>query len=352
MNMKRFTLSVLVCAAVILALLVALVVMVDPFFLFHVPGEAEVFSNERYENPGMIRNLEYDTVLMGTSLVCNYRASWFDQLTGGKTIKAAYRDGYLSDFDTALDLAYRTNPDIKAVYFGLDANILIRPDSKRTTDLPMWLYDDNPFNNVQYFLNKDVYLDCLNVLWQKARGNTTALDDAYVWDGAYAFSVKQSVGTYHRPALTEEQLPQDAFFAAVDENLAVIHSWATGHPDTEFTIFFSPYSILHWDKTIRNGQLDATLAALERAVEKLLEYDNIHVHFFMGREQIITDLNNYTDHVHCSGVIDRQLTEWMMGTAFLLTPDNYRHYLDHLDEVVRGFDYEEFFVKHAVYLPK
>ena len=89
------------------------------------------------------------------------------------------------------------------------------------------------------------------------------------------------------------------------------------------------------------------LSALDYAVQKLLEYDNIKVHFFMGREQIITDLSNYTDHVHCSGAIDRQLSQWMMGDAFLLTRDNYRHYLDHLEEVVTGYDYEGLFALHA-----
>ena len=189
--MKRFVCAVLAVSLVLLASLAALVVLVDPFFQFHTPGDAEVFENERYENPGMIRNLEYDTVLMGTSLVCNYRASWFDELTGGQTIKIAYRDGYLSDFDTALSLAFRTHPDIRAVYFGLDANILVRSDAERTVDLPGWLYDDNPLNDVQYFLNKDVYLECLNVLWQRRQGNTRALDDAYVWDGDYIFSGAQ-----------------------------------------------------------------------------------------------------------------------------------------------------------------
>ena len=171
--MKRFVCAVLAVSLVLLASLAALVVLVDPFFQFHTPGDAEVFENERYENPGMIRNLEYDTVLMGTSLVCNYRASWFDELTSGQTIKIAYRDGYLSDFDTALSLAFRTHPDIRAVYFGLDANILVRSDAERTVDLPGWLYDDNPLNDVQYFLNKDVYLECLNVLWQRRQARRT-----------------------------------------------------------------------------------------------------------------------------------------------------------------------------------
>lgn len=74
-------------------------------------------------------------------------------------------------------------------------------------DLPGWLYDDNPLNDVQYFLNKDVYLECLNVLWQRRQGNTRALDDAYVWDGDYIFSAWQAISTYERPSAARPSSP-------------------------------------------------------------------------------------------------------------------------------------------------
>ena len=348
MNGKRFALRALGLTGLLLALLAAFVAVVDPFFLLRAPGESEVYEEERYENAGLIRNLDYDTVLMGTSLVCNYRASWFDELTGARTIKITCRDGYLSDFNTFLELAFDTHPDIKTVYFGLDANILARPDSQRTTDLPGWLYDDNPFNNVEYFLNKDVYLRCANAIWQRLRGTASTLDEAYVWADGYEFSLWQAISTYSRPEISESQLPADAYFDACDENLAVVHSWVTEHPDTQFVLFFSPYSILYWDKTIREGKLDATLAMLRRAVEDLLDYDNVTLQFMMGRETIIEDLNNYTDHIHYSTACARVLTERMIqGGMFLLSRDNYEHYLEHLEEEVTGYDYEWLFSTYA-----
>ena len=42
----------------------------------------------------------------------------------------------------------------------------------------------------------------------------------------------------------------------------------------EFDFYFSPYSILYWDKIGRMGETDAVFAALELACETLLPYEN------------------------------------------------------------------------------
>lgn len=339
MNGKRFALLSLGIAALLALALTALVAVVDPFFQFRLP-ETAVFENERYENAGIIRNSDFDTVLMGTSLVCNFRASWFDELTGGLTLKIGFRDGYLSDFDTALRLAYETEPEIKAVYFGLDANILVRSDTERTTDLPEYLYDSNRLNDISYFLNKDVYLRCFNTLAERARGNAVPVDEAHVWSGDAEFSAWQSLAGYVRPEQAETELEKDAFYGAVDENLAVIGGWVTEHPETEFHIFLSPYSVLYWDRTTRMGRLEATLGALEYAIPKLLEYDNVNVHFFMDNADIVTYMGFYTDHVHFSDGVSKKLSEWMVGGLFQVTEETWQTRLDALETLVRNYDYD------------
>lgn len=339
MNGKQFAKWALGATALFAGILIAFVVMVDPFFQFRIP-ETAVFENERYENAGIIRNSEYDTVIMGTSLVCNFRASWFDELTGGQTLKIGFRDGYLSDFDTALRLAYQTEPDIEAVYFGLDTNILIRSDAQRTADLPAYLYDNNPLNDVSYYLNKDVYLRCFNMLAEQVRGNAVPLDEAYVWSGDAEFSAWQSLAGYVRPAVSATVLEKDAFYAAVDENLAVIDGWVTEHPETEFHIFLSPYSIIYWDRTARMGRLEATLGALEYAIPKLLEYDNVTVHFFMDNSDIVTYMGFYTDHIHFSDGVSKKLSEWMVSGLFQVTEETWQTRMDALETLVRGYDYD------------
>ena len=52
-------------------------------------------------------------------------------------------------------------------------------------------------------------------------------------------------------------------------------SWAKRYPEVEFDFYFSPYSILYWDKIGRMGETDAVFAALELACETLLPYENV-----------------------------------------------------------------------------
>lgn len=339
MNGKRFTCLVLGAILLLFSVLTAFVGIVDPFFQFRVP-ETAVFQNERYENAGIIRNTQFDTVIMGTSLVCNFRASWFDELTGGQTLKIGIRDGYLSEFHTSLQLAFETVPEIRTVYFGLDPGILVRSDSERTTELPDYLYDSNPLNDVSYFLNLDVYLYCFHTLLERARGSTVPLDEAYIWSRDAVFSTWQTLAGYERPEHSDTRLARDAFVPAAEENLAVISAWVTEHPETEFHIFFSPYSILYWDRMTRTGRLDAVLGALEDVIPKLMEYENVTLHFFLDWEEVITDFDNYTDNVHFSPEIDYRVTEGLLSGAFVLTPETWQQRLNGLEELVRGYDFD------------
>ena len=143
-----------------------------------------------------------------------------------------------------------------------------------------------------------------------------------------------------RPEAEDTVLPEDAFFAVCDENLAVVKSWLTEHPDTEFIFYYSPYSILFWDKMERQGRTDAMFAALKYATEQLLAYDNVKIQCFLTDIDTITDLDNYADHIHVAGRVTWKMSKAMAGTENLLTPENYAEKLDALREYVVNYDYE------------
>ena len=89
-------------------LCVATIFVIDPAFQYHMPfGNIKaVYSNERYQNSGMIKHTEYDSVIIGSSVTSNFRASWFDELFNCKTLKLSYPGGCFSDFDTALIICF------------------------------------------------------------------------------------------------------------------------------------------------------------------------------------------------------------------------------------------------------
>ena len=340
---KRWTAALLVTVILLLGLCAAVVRIVDPFFRYHAPDPAgEIWFDQRAQSAGLLRSQEYDTVLMGSSLAANFRAQWFDVYYNAKTVKITFPNGGFGEFSTALDYAFSKQP-VKRVIFGLDPNLLARDLADAPSELPEYLYDDNPLNDGQYLLNKDVLLRSGYTVLNKLQGRTQPLTDAFMWDGNVYFSREIAIAAYERPDPTDDVTPADAFLAAGRKNLSHVTDWLEQHPDTEFLFFFSPYSVLFWDKMNRLGQTEAMLTLLEETVDTLLAYPNAQLHFYMADPELITNLDAYADHIHMAGMMTYRMAQAMPQNKYLLTPENRTEVLDGLRTFVVHYDYESIF---------
>ena len=340
---RRWAALLLGAVLVLLGLCAAVVRTVDPFFHYHAPDPAgEVWFDQRAQSAGLLRTQDYDTVFMGSSLAANFRAQWFDVYYGGKTVKVSLPNGSFAEFTTALDYAF-SKQEVQRVIFGLDPNLLARDAAEAPDALPEHLYDDDPLNDGAYLLNKDVLMRSFYTALKKLRGETQALTDAFLWDGNVYFSREIAIAAYERPEKSGETAPADAFLAAGRENLAYVTGWLEDHPDTEFLFYFSPYSILFWDKMDRLGQAEAMLTLLEEATATLLAYPNAELHFYMADPDIITDLDAYADHIHMAGAVTYRMAQAMPTGEYRLTAENRTEVLDGLRTFVVNYDYESIF---------
>ena len=342
MKARTFFLAVLACVLLALAGTAGVVAWADPLLTAGAleDGGTALFVNERYEMAGLIRYQDYEDIVMGTSLVANYRASWFTERTGRETLKVTFPDGRLSEFGIALDLAYRTHGALNTVYFCLDPNVLIRED--QSVELPEYLYNDNPADDLQFYFNgESLALAVKSMLL--GDGAKAPLDEAFIWDEKHEFSWSSALGAYVRPEQAAGPLPADAYLAAARANMDTICSWVEGHPDTQFRIWFPPYSILYWDKAQREGTTEAILTALEYAWGRLVFYENVSVHSFLNDRWTITDLEEYTDHIHCSSQVTMKMAREMIDGSWRIRPDIYVGQIDELRQYVTGYDYDAIF---------
>lgn len=339
MKARSFFVAALSCALLVLAGTAGVVAWADPLLTAGAleEGGTALFVNERYEMAGLIRRQDYEDIVMGTSLVANYRASWFTQGTGRKTLKVTFPDGRLSEFEIALDLAFRTHGTLNTVYFGLDPNVIIRED--RGVELPEYLYNDNPVDDLQFYLNGESLALAVKSMLQ-GDGVKVTLDEAFIWDGKHKFSWFTALESYPRPEKVEEPLPAGAYLEAARENMDVVCSWVEKHPDTQFKIWFPPYSILYWDKAQREGTTEAILAALEYACGRLLVYENVSVYSFLNDRWTTTNLEHYTDHVHCSSEVTYQTAQGMIHGDWRIWPEFYQGQIDELRQFVNSYDYD------------
>ena len=153
-------------------------------------------------------------------------------------------------------------------------------------------------------------------------------------------SLLNALAGYERPEPTGETAAADAFLENSRANLKEVTGWLEAHPDTDFIFFFSPYSILFWDKMERLGQTEAMFTMLEDTVQTLLAYDNAELQFFMADREIMTNLDNYADHIHIAGRVTYRLAQAMPTGQYRLSRETYREVLDGLREFVINYDYD------------
>ena len=337
---RRWVCGLLACILALLAVCGAVVYVVDPCLYYRVPDKWQpVLFNERYQMAGLAKNVEADTVLVGTSMAANYRSSWIQETFGTSAVRLTIPDGYYSEFDQVMNVLFRTQ-EPERVIFGLDPNLLARSPEEEPEELPEYLYDKNPWNDGQYLLNKDAAFRSVYTVLKKGRGQTQPLQDAFVWDGNVFFSRELALAGYERPEPTGETAAADTFLENSRANLKEVTGWLEAHPDTDFIFFFSPYSILFWDKMERLGQTEAMFTMLEDTVQTLLAYDNAELQFFMADREIMTNLDNYADHIHIAGRVTYRLAQAMPTGQYRLSRETYREVLDGLREFVINYDYD------------
>lgn len=339
---KRWVCGLLAACAVLLAACAAVVYFVDPCLYYRIPEDWDpVLFSERYQAAGLAKNVPADTVLMGTSLAANYRRSEIAGTFGTTAVRITIPDGYLSEFDKTMDVLFRSQ-DPQRVIFGLDANILVRDESGLTSAMPDYLYNGNPFDDVKYLINKDTLYYSAYVLMANRWDEADTLDEGFTWDGDVWWNHATALANYTRPEIVQETVPADAYLRHASDNLDVVEGWITAHPETEFDIFFPPYSILFWDKTARLGETEAVFAALDLACERLLQYDNVRLYNFLMDPDIVLDLDNYCDYVHHSGAVCTQVLAKMAAGECRMTEENYRDTLAQWRDFVVDYDYEKY----------
>ena len=179
---RTWVLGLLAGLLVLLAACAAVVYVVDPCLYYRVPDKWQpVFFSERYQAAGLAKNVPADTVLMGTSMAANYRASEVAETFGTTAVRITIPDGYLSEFDRAMNVLFRSQTP-ERVLFGLDLNILVRDESGITTAMPDYLYNENPLDDIKYLLNKDTLYYSAYVLIANGWNSGQTIDEGFTWD--------------------------------------------------------------------------------------------------------------------------------------------------------------------------
>jgi len=331
---------------VLLSFIAGITAWIDPFLHYHAPLASLQYplKDERYQNDGIIRHYKYDALITGTSMTQNFKPSEMNELWDVNAVKTSYSGAGYHELCESIERAFSHQPDLKYVVCSVDVNLMMRDaEADEYSDYPEYLYDANPFNDVSYLLNKEVVPKTIAVLNYTRAGERTPNRDEYSRWSHYKMYGKDAVlsSKAELPRVEEKGIFTEEEKAMVTENITEnFVALAKAHPETEFYLFFPPYSICYWEAMVELKELEPCLQQKQLAVELLLEVDNIHVFSFADRLDIVGDLNNYTDTLHYGEWINSEILRMMYEGENELTKENYIDYYEKVYRIYQEYDYE------------
>lgn len=345
MKAKNWNILVLAGTGAILLLLSVMTIVIDPFLHYHKPLESLEYplKDERYQNDGIARWYDYDAIITGTSMTQNFKASEWNEVMGVTAIKTSYSGASFHELTESIERAFGHNSNVKMVFCSLDGSRMLYPAKDDEYEgYPDYLYDENPFNDVEYVLNKEVVPMTLAVVNYTRAGEVTPDMDTYgSWAQYKSFgaeSVKATLAVL--PDVEEEIKLSEDDITMICENMEQnFLAMAQRHPETEFYFFIPPYSICYWEALYNTKQLNAQLETEMLAIEILLQAKNVHIYSLSNRIDIVGDLNNYMDSQHYSEEINSEIIQTIARGEGELTLENYQEFYQQLRELYMNYDY-------------
>ena len=347
MKEKRYFFNLMGYIILAGAILIAAVFCIDPFYHYHDAwfGLPVILDNAVYQTAGAARNLSYDSAIIGTSMTENFHTAWFDGEMGWDTVKLSYSGARTSDLKAILEQVFGREEPPENIVMDVNDFQLTVPAWTAYVERPAYLYDGCVLTDVSYVFNYDVLVQSLERVKDKIEGRESNIDSAYTWEEAELFGKQAALGAARanrEAALQAEAVPVDPemMLQVCDENLDNVIPFIEGHPETEFYIFYPPYSMLYWELKKINGTLEEILAVYEHSMKRLLPYDNVKIYYFQAEAEIISDLDNYRDETHYRPEYNRYIFECMRDGKNLVTEENLRSYVEDMYRFAESFDYD------------
>ncbi len=340
---KKWIISFTAIVLAIVLLLSTITYIVDPGFQFRVKDNT-YFLASRYVAPGLVKNQNYDTIILGSSMTQNFDVPHFEETLGGEVLKIGVSGMNAAETIDYLNLAYNSNKASR-FYICIDiSSFRTLGDSKNEE----YMFKNDPISNLRYMISYKTWLRylplgiCTSVLskfdkvpsFLSKKTNIDLLDD---WSDDHKCSRQTVIKNYLNNSYNVSQVDLNN----LEQNLKNTISVFFENIDTEkgeHILFFPPYSALFWCTAQDSGYFETYINAKEYFYE-LAEQKNCKVYDFQAAP-IITDLDNYRDTTHYGKHINNWMATEMQNSTYLIKEDNRQTVGQDLREMISIFKNE------------
>jgi hypothetical protein len=375
-NHKNWTLTFFITAVVLPSSLLMGFYYYDPLMLFHKPINRAVTlaSNMRVQAPGIINHLDYDSYIIGTSMLENTSGDEASKILGGHFANISISDGDYYERSFLLSLALKKNA--KTIIYSLDHAYLNQRKGKESYPISTfsYLYGNEPSRIKFYFQAK--YILCL-MTWSessKCIGKLITADRPNAWmykerhikrfgglDNWFKlknngqieealYSITKSIKSEQQSEVSDQQLKTETNKAIsyIEDHLI---TYVRSYPNAQFYFIFPPYSRISYALWHQKEKIKSKVheEVVRYFTKKAAELDNLDVYGYED-QSFLDDIANYKDPAHYHWWVNKKMLNDIAKRKHLLTPTNLPFYLQQARSKALSFDLMGLVNRFHVYL--
>jgi len=322
MKNKKWTGLLLVSLLVLIFITMMMNYIVDPFQQYRIASWYEITDKKQREIiPGLAKNIPAETIIIGSSMVENFRASFIDDELGTTSLKLCAAGMTAYEMQQLLNTIISNNHNVKHIILGLDLYALSGDVERiRNSGFPYYLYDNNPLNDISYLLNQEALHYSYKMI-RENRGKVTNFDDMWYWGDDYTYSKKNVLASYDKNNFNSSFKLQDYQYDVLQKSFSFnLLPVIKANKNIEFTLFYPPYSYLTY-RDMRDKKWLKEAFKAKKYISSLQE-PNLSVYDFQCVTSITEDLNNYKDVSHYSPDINKYIISSIKNNRHLVRADN------------------------------
>lgn len=329
----------------VLAIMSGITYRIDPYFQYRIKDNT-YFLTASFVNPGIIKNYDYDTLIIGSCMVGNFDMERFRQDLGMNAVKI--ESGGMGKEATLQYLNYANKVGRAQSYF---INIDIASFHDVGPDAKEYLMKDDIISRMKYFLGYETWFRFIPVdvglmVYKAWKGEfppgkfsqRTSIDRNGEWSTDVQFGEEIALSNHETGLFGIPEVNSDELYATMIEQIDGFLSQIE-FSNAEYNFIFPPYSILLWCDAQDKGYYDAYINAKKYMIRQLLD-KGCTVYDFQSAD-LILDLNNYMDASHYSSDVNNWMTDCFVQGQYIVTEDNCDILQEQLTEMM-----EEYYQQH------
>lgn len=356
---KQFIFGVCLIPLPVVVVLFGILWLYDPLQLFHKPifRETTFFGDMRLAARGIIRYYDFDSVILGTSMLENTSAKEAGEKLGGKWVNLSLINSSYDERAVILEYLFGYKKPQKIIYSLESFTIASIKDSSRFD----YLYDGNPLDDFKVYLN-DKFILCA-LAWRESKDCTGRdLEELLKWSnhedlkilfGGFEkwlkYGKKETIAMLKNIKDTPFVVKKDNFDLEKQRNYiqTYVLDFVAENPQTQFYFIVPTYSRLSYrigsdnfdNKVFYNRALN-----LKWFVQELEKYPNTKI-FGFDTLDYADDIASYRDFIHYNVDMNSLHLDSIKQGKHILDSNNIDSYLKVMEDKIKNYDLKPFIEK-------